>query len=165
MALDPALQDINQKTLVDALLAPVTGLINASMHQFAIGIEDSRNSQRRMNAAADAAMAAQLGDYRIVAMAQSSVLTGANAARQDSLATTEIQQAVADAAEATSGAMADQTRLQSTLAEQLARFDAVYTNLGGLVVSLQGIAEAIAKIAGSTPPITINNNETQPPKP
>lgn len=158
MALDPSLTDLNAKAVVDAFLNPLAGLINSSMQQYAIGIEDSRASQRRMNAAADASMAAQLGDYRVLAAAQHGVLAGAAGARQDSLATTEIQQAEADATEVTSGAKADETRLQSTLAEQLARFDAVQNNLSSLIVSVSAIAEALTKIAGSTPPITIHND-------
>ena len=168
MALDAGLTDINQKVLVDSLLAPLSGLVNSSMQQFAIGIEDARASQRRANQAADAAHAAQLLDYRLLAAAQAGLLTGATSARQDSLATTEAQQATADATVATAGAMADQTRLQSTLAEQVLRMgtaieatiqqnNAVYTNIATLAVSISAVAEALAKIAGTTPPVTVDN--------
>ena len=116
IALGDLAEQMDMKALIAGMDLGYAGYFKSYLNAMAMGLEDARASQRRTTQATDIVHTAMLGDIRATTAAQNGTLVGANGARQDTLATTETEQAMSNAIQA-----------QERLAEEMARFQAQAT--------------------------------------
>ena len=150
-------EQADMKAIVGGIDLGFTTFMATFYDAMAQGIEDGRASQRRTGQAADAIHEAFLGDFRSTAAAQNGLLVGASGARQDTLATTEIQTAVADSMTAQARLAEEMNRLNATHSTQRQEIDATLARQQERTAQLENtlstaLASILAKLDAATNP-------------
>jgi hypothetical protein len=152
-------EQADMKVIVGGIDVGFTTFMNTFFDAAAAGIQDSRASQRRVNAFADNALGLILNDARTQASAQNAVLVGASGARQDTLSSTETEQAMSNAIQAQERLAEDMSRLNAVVGNQRQELIAALTMQQERTAQLENtmstaLAAILAKLDAATNPST-----------